>query len=112
MTRPMTIKNGIADPMRLLFVQNCPEEGIGTFADRLQDLAVPWLVVHPYAGERLPPLDLHDAIIVGGTPVSANAAGKKNLSHLFPIVTFYLFKILNSCRNNGQEERPVARPWP
>jgi GMP synthase (glutamine-hydrolysing) len=32
--------------------------------------------VHAYAGERLPPLDLHDAIIVGGTPISANEADR------------------------------------
>jgi GMP synthase-like glutamine amidotransferase len=64
---------GEADPARLLFVQNCPEEGIGAFADRLQELGVPWICVHAYAGERLPSLDHFDAVIVGGTPVSVNA---------------------------------------
>lgn len=59
-------------PLRLLFVQNCPAEGIGAFACRLEELAVPWEGVHPYAGETLPPLDGCDAVIVGGTPVSVN----------------------------------------
>ncbi len=59
-------------PVRLLFVQNCPAEGIGIFENRLQELAVPWTGVHPYAGEAIPPLDGCDAVIVGGTPLSAN----------------------------------------
>ena len=61
-----------AIPPQLLFVQNCPDEGIGIFEDRLQELAAPWLGAHPYAGEPLPSLDNCDAIIVGGTPVSVN----------------------------------------
>ena len=63
-------------PTRVLFLQNCAEEGIGLFGQRLQELLLPWTAVHAYAGESLPPLDLHDAIIVGGTPVSANEADR------------------------------------
>lgn len=63
-------------PMRVLFLQNCAEEGIGLYGQRLQDLRLPWNAVHAYLGERLPPLDLHDAIIVGGTPISANEADR------------------------------------
>jgi GMP synthase-like glutamine amidotransferase len=66
------VRPSAAVPVRLLFVQNCPTEGIGIFENRLQELAAPWVSVHPYAGEALPPLDGCDAIIVGGTPVSAN----------------------------------------
>jgi GMP synthase-like glutamine amidotransferase len=63
-------------PTRVLFLQNCPQEGIGLYGWRLQELGLPWLVVHAYAGESLPSLDLHDAIIVGGTPVSVNEIDK------------------------------------
>jgi len=59
-------------PKRVLFLQNCPDEGIGLYGQRLQELRLPWNVVHAYAGERLPSLDLHDAVIVGGTPISVN----------------------------------------
>jgi GMP synthase-like glutamine amidotransferase len=68
----MNPKSITSVPRRLLFVQNCPAEGIGIFENRLQELAVPWVSVHPYAGEALPPLDGYDAVIVGGTPVSVN----------------------------------------
>jgi len=68
----MKPKTVTAAPPRLLFVQNCPEEGIGAFADRLQELAIPWIGVHPYAGDPFPPLNDCDAIIVGGTPISVN----------------------------------------
>jgi GMP synthase (glutamine-hydrolysing) len=65
-----------AVPMRVLFLQNCAEEGIGMYGQRLQELRLPWTAVHAYAGERLPPLDLHDAIIVGGTPIPAYEADR------------------------------------
>jgi len=63
--------NSFSFPTRVLFLQNCAEEGIGLFGQRLQELLLPWTAVHAYAGESLPPLDLHDAIIVGGTPIPA-----------------------------------------
>jgi GMP synthase-like glutamine amidotransferase len=68
---PSTIRNSPAIPTRVLFLQNCADEGIGLYGQRLQELRLPWNAVHAYAGESLPPLDLHDAIIVGGTPISA-----------------------------------------
>lgn len=61
-------------PTRVLFLQNCVEEGIGLYGQRLQELRLPWSAVHAYSGEKLPPLDLHDAIIVGGTPIPAYEA--------------------------------------
>jgi GMP synthase-like glutamine amidotransferase len=66
------VKRRAAFSPRLLFVQNCALEGIGVFEDRLRELAVPWLCVHPYAGEPLPPLEDCDVIIIGGTPISVN----------------------------------------
>jgi len=72
MSRPLGLKTISNNPPRLLFVQNCPAEGIGVFANRLEERAIPWLIVRPYAGEPLPPLDGCDAVIVGGTPVSVN----------------------------------------
>jgi GMP synthase-like glutamine amidotransferase len=59
-------------PTRVLFLQNSAEEGLGLFGWRLQELGLPWIAVHAYAGESLPPPGLHDAVIVGGTPISAN----------------------------------------
>lgn len=69
---PAKQKTAPGVPTRVLFLQNCAEEGIGIFGWRLQELYLPWVTVHAYAGENLPPLDLHDAIIVGGTPISVN----------------------------------------
>jgi GMP synthase-like glutamine amidotransferase len=69
---PAMKRSSLSLPKRVLFLQNCPDEGIGLYGQRLQELRLPWNVVHAYAGERLPPLDLHDAVIVGGTPISAN----------------------------------------
>lgn len=70
------VQSPLSVPLRVLFMQNCADEGIGLYGQRLQELRLPWNAVHAYAGERLPPLDLHDVIIVGGTPIAANETGR------------------------------------
>ncbi len=57
---------------RILVLQNCLEEGIGLYGLRLQERGISHVTVHAYDGECIPPPQGFDAIIVGGTPVSAN----------------------------------------
>lgn len=64
--------------MRVLILQNCQTERIGLYGDRLKELGIEHHTVHPYTGESFPPLDLYDAIIVGGTPVSVNDMHRHN----------------------------------
>lgn len=57
--------------MRILAIQNCPVEGFGLYAHRLLDRRVDFTVVHAYAGDPMPLLEAVDAVLVGGTPISA-----------------------------------------
>jgi GMP synthase-like glutamine amidotransferase len=57
---------------RILILQNFPVEGLGLYKTRLQELGIDHDIVHAYAGESFPRLDHYGAIIIGGTPVSAN----------------------------------------
>ena len=59
--------------MTLLIIQNCGVETLGRYYDSLHDWGVGCHVVHPYRGEPYPPVAEIDAIIVGGTPISAYA---------------------------------------
>ncbi len=59
--------------MTVLCLQNCGVESFGRYYDSLHDWGVDCHVAHPYRGESYPPLAEVDAIIIGGTPVSAYA---------------------------------------
>jgi GMP synthase-like glutamine amidotransferase len=66
------VNHGRRFPDRVLVLQNCPEEGIGLYGSRLHELGIAHATVQVHAGESIPPLDHCDAIIIGGTPISAN----------------------------------------
>lgn len=57
---------------RVLILQNSPREGIGLYGEHLCELGVPHETVQVHAGEAIPPLENCSAVIVGGTPISAN----------------------------------------
>lgn len=57
---------------RVLVLQNCPTEALGLYEARLEERGVSHHTLHPYSGESFPSLDLYEAIIIGGIPVSAN----------------------------------------
>jgi GMP synthase-like glutamine amidotransferase len=57
---------------RILFLQNCGQEGIGLYGSRLEEKGIAFRAVQVHAGEAIPHEEDWDAVIVGGTPVSAN----------------------------------------
>jgi GMP synthase-like glutamine amidotransferase len=57
---------------RVLFLQNCPEEGFGRYATRLHEQGLGHDIVQAYEEESVPRPDRYGAIIVGGTPISVN----------------------------------------
>ena len=59
--------------MKVLATQNCVTEGFGLYERWLVENRVEHTVVNTWRGEALPPLDSVDAMLVGGTPVSAYA---------------------------------------
>ncbi len=62
--------------MAVLGIQNCDLEGFGRYADLVEQWGVGIDIVRPYRGEDLPPWDEFDALLVGGTPISANEVEK------------------------------------
>ncbi len=60
--------------MRVLAVHNCSIEAFGLYEQLLLDRGIDCQIVHPYRDERLPPHQDFDAVLVGGTPVSAYEA--------------------------------------
>jgi GMP synthase (glutamine-hydrolysing) len=56
-----------------LAIQNCEIEGFGLYEQYLRAQEVEHSVVHAYRERALPPFDGFDAILIGGTPVSAYA---------------------------------------
>jgi GMP synthase (glutamine-hydrolysing) len=57
--------------MPVLGIQNCDLEGFGRYATLLDQWGVGLEVVRPYSGDTLPPWSTFDALMVGGTPLSA-----------------------------------------
>lgn len=57
---------------RILVLQNCAPEGIGLYGKRLEERGIAFRTVQVHAGEVIPHAESWDAVIVGGTPVSAN----------------------------------------
>lgn len=57
---------------RILVLQNCADEGIGLYGRRLEEKGIGFRTVQVHAGEVIPSAPDWDAVIVGGTPVSAN----------------------------------------
>jgi GMP synthase-like glutamine amidotransferase len=60
--------------MRILAIQNCRVEGFGQYEQVLHDLRVDCRLVHAYRDEPLPYFKEFDAILIGGTPISAYEA--------------------------------------
>ncbi len=51
----------------VLVVQNDPEVPVGSYGEQLDEAAVPWRLVRPFAGEQLPgTCELAAAIVLGG----------------------------------------------
>jgi GMP synthase (glutamine-hydrolysing) len=59
--------------MRVLAVQNCEIEGFGLYAGLLAGAGHALTLIQAWRGAPLPPHDAVDAVLVGGTPISANA---------------------------------------
>jgi GMP synthase-like glutamine amidotransferase len=57
--------------MNVLLIQNCSTEGFGLYETILSRIASKVEVIYPYRGDSFPNVRTLDAIIVGGTPVSA-----------------------------------------
>jgi GMP synthase (glutamine-hydrolysing) len=57
--------------MRVLAIQNCLVEGFGFYEQVLQDRGIDCQVVHAYRDESLPKFKEFNAILIGGTPISA-----------------------------------------
>ncbi len=66
------MRPGQGNSGRILILKNHPDEGIGLYGRRLRRLGIAHATVQVHAGETIPPLESCDAIIIGGTPVSAN----------------------------------------
>jgi GMP synthase (glutamine-hydrolysing) len=67
--------------MRILGIQNCELEGFGRYGDLLRKLGIPFDLVRPDAGQPLPPWSAYDALLVGGTPISANDLARHAYLH-------------------------------
>ncbi|MBN1581799.1 MAG: gamma-glutamyl-gamma-aminobutyrate hydrolase family protein [Anaerolineae bacterium] len=59
---------------KILAIQNCEIEGFGLYERHLAARGIDYQVTHAYRGHFLPPLESFDAILVGGTPLSAYVA--------------------------------------
>jgi GMP synthase-like glutamine amidotransferase len=59
---------------KALAIQSCEIEPFGLYERHLAAREIDCQVVHAYRGHPLPPFEAFDAILVGGTPVSAYAA--------------------------------------
>lgn len=57
--------------MNILLIQNCSIEGFGLYETTLRRTASKVEVIHPYRGDPFPNVRELDAVVVGGTPVSA-----------------------------------------
>jgi GMP synthase-like glutamine amidotransferase len=60
--------------MRFLGIQNCETEGFGLYQTLLREMGVEFNSVPAFCGSPLPPLNDYQAVLVGGTPVSACTA--------------------------------------
>ena len=60
--------------MKILAIQNCSAEGFGCYERYLLAWGIEVRVVHAYRDDPLPAVNGVDAILVGGTPISAYVA--------------------------------------
>ena len=56
----------------VLGIQNCDLEGFGRYGDHIEKWGVGFDLVRPYRNETLPHWSEFDALLRGGTPISAN----------------------------------------
>jgi GMP synthase (glutamine-hydrolysing) len=78
--------------LSVLGIQNCDLEGFGRYEDSLGLWGVGLDIVRPYRDEEFPPWDAFDAVLVGGTPVSANDVGghdflRREITYLTEVVS-------------------------
>ena len=57
--------------MKTLAIQNCEIEGFGLYERYFVDRKIDYRVIHPYRDLFFPPVEEYDAILIGGTPISA-----------------------------------------
>lgn len=57
--------------MNVLLIQNCSTEGFGLYESVLRRIASKVEEVHPYRDDPFPDVRSLDAVVVGGTPISA-----------------------------------------
>lgn len=62
--------------MKVLVIQNCDTEGIGSYEQHLLDNKINYDIIHVNRDEKFPPLKHYDFFIVGGTPISVNEIKK------------------------------------
>ncbi len=56
--------------MKVLVIQNCETEGIGFYEDYLIEHKITYDIFSAYINQELPPSDMYDFFIIGGTPIS------------------------------------------
>lgn len=60
----------------LYIIQNDPDVPAGTYCAHMEELGIPFTVVHPYKGEALPPPEQVSAAIVLGGAMGVHEVGK------------------------------------
>ena len=65
----------------LIIIQNDPEVPLGSYADFLADMHVPYRTLHPYAGESLPAPECPDAIILLGGAMGVHDTDRHPFLH-------------------------------
>ncbi len=61
--------------MKFLAIQNCDIEDFGIYGEVVRDRGIDCHLVRSYRGQSLPDPADFDAIMIGGSPISANAVG-------------------------------------
>jgi GMP synthase-like glutamine amidotransferase len=74
--------------MKVLAIQNCAVEGFGHHEQHLAARGVDYTLVNPYRGDRLPPAEGFDVLLVGATPISAYAVEE----HPFLLAEHYILQ--------------------
>lgn len=64
------------NPSRILLVQNCEIEGFGRYEPYIADNFSHYDIIHPYQKDTFPNPEECGAVLIGGTPLSANDIDK------------------------------------
>jgi len=65
-------KERIMKKAKILAIQNCEIEGFGEYEKYIIDQGLEYEVIHPYRDSIFPAPENYDAVLLGGTPLSAN----------------------------------------